>query len=53
MSSLTKEEAKKYVMATIKTGSAARIKEVMQHYLKAFPDKVDEVYETAKKLFND
>jgi hypothetical protein len=48
---MTKEEALKYVKATIKTGNAKRIKEVMAHYLKAFPDKVDETYETAKKLF--
>lgn len=50
---MNKQQAKEFVIATIKTGSAARIKEVMQHYLKAFPDKVDEVYETAKKLFNE
>ena len=49
----TKEEAKKYVRATILTGNAKRIKEVVQHYLKAFPDKVDETYEDAKKLFSE
>ena len=51
MTKMNKDEAKKYVMATIKTGNAKRIKEVMDRYLKAFPDKPKATFEDAKKLF--
>ena len=48
---MNKQQAKEYVIATIKTGNAKRIKEVMAHYLKAFPDKPKATFEDAKKLF--
>ena len=47
----THEEIKGYVMKTIKTGDKARIRSVMQRYIKWLKEK-DNIVDYAKELFD-